>query len=75
MNEPTPPDGLAEETNVDELRRRIDVPGQLAVMASEEDENIIPVPKDVPLATVKDYENYISRLKQWPRYVREQIAL
>ena len=33
------------------------------------------LPKDVPLATVKDYENYISRLKQWPRYVREQMAL
>lgn len=32
------------------------------------------LPKDVPLATVKDYENYISRLRQWPRYVREQIA-
>jgi len=31
--------------------------------------------KDMPLATVKDYENYISRLKAWPRYVREQIAL
>ena len=26
------------------------------------------LPKDVPLATVKDYENYISRLKAWPRY-------
>jgi uncharacterized protein (DUF885 family) len=33
------------------------------------------LPKDMPLATVKDYENYISRLKAWPRYVREQIAL
>jgi len=31
--------------------------------------------KEMPLATVKDYENYISRLKQWPRYVGEQIAL
>jgi len=31
--------------------------------------------KQVPLATVKDYENYISRLNAWPRYVREQIAL
>ena len=31
--------------------------------------------KEMPLATVKDYENYISRLKQWPRYVREEIAL
>jgi uncharacterized protein (DUF885 family) len=33
------------------------------------------LPKEVPLATVKDYENYISRLKAWPRYVREEIAL
>ncbi|MDQ6801863.1 MAG: DUF885 domain-containing protein [Acidobacteriota bacterium] len=33
------------------------------------------LPKEMPLATVKDYENYISRLKAWPRYVREQIAL
>ena len=33
------------------------------------------LPEDVPLATVKDYENYISRLNAWPRYVREQIAL
>ncbi len=32
------------------------------------------MPKEVPLATVKDYENYISRLRQWPRYVREQLA-
>ena len=31
--------------------------------------------EEVPLATVKDYENYISRLNDWPRYVREQIAL
>src|SRR6185295_19909596 len=30
--------------------------------------------REMPLATVKDYENYISRLNQWPRYVREQIA-
>lgn len=28
---------------------------------------------DVPLQTVKDYENYIARLKQWPRVVGEQI--
>ncbi|MEK6374732.1 MAG: DUF885 domain-containing protein [Acidobacteriota bacterium] len=33
------------------------------------------LPQDVPLATVKDYDNYISRLKAWPRYVREEIAL
>ncbi len=32
------------------------------------------LPKDVPLATTKDYENYIARLKAWPRYTREQIA-
>ena len=33
------------------------------------------LPEEVPLATVKDYENYISRLRAWPRYVREQIEL
>src|SRR6266498_1463423 len=33
------------------------------------------LPKEMPLATVKDYDNYISRLNAWPRYVREQIAL
>ena len=32
------------------------------------------LPKDVPLATVKDYENYIARLRAWPRYANEQIA-
>jgi uncharacterized protein (DUF885 family) len=31
--------------------------------------------KEMPLRTTKDYENYISRLNEWPRYVREQIAL
>jgi uncharacterized protein (DUF885 family) len=33
------------------------------------------LPQDVPLATTHDYENYISRLNAWPRYVREEIAL
>jgi uncharacterized protein (DUF885 family) len=33
------------------------------------------LPEDMPLATVKDYRNYISRLRAWPRYVREQIEL
>lgn len=33
------------------------------------------LPQDVPLATVKDYDNYISRLRAWPRLVREEIAL
>ncbi len=31
--------------------------------------------EEMPLKTVKDYENYISRLRAWPRYVQEQIAL
>jgi uncharacterized protein (DUF885 family) len=31
--------------------------------------------EEVPLRTAKDYENYISRLKQWPRLVAEEIAL
>jgi uncharacterized protein (DUF885 family) len=33
------------------------------------------LPEEVPLATVKDYENYISRLRAWPRFVGEQIEL
>jgi uncharacterized protein (DUF885 family) len=33
------------------------------------------MPEEVPLATVKDYENYISRLRALPRYMREQIEL
>jgi uncharacterized protein (DUF885 family) len=33
------------------------------------------LPEEVPLATAKDYRNYISRLRAWPRYVREQIEL
>jgi len=33
------------------------------------------LPFDVPLQTVKDYEDYLSRLNQWPRVVDEQIAL
>src|SRR5213079_1920753 len=31
------------------------------------------LPKEMPLKTTKDYENYISRLKQWPRFVGEEI--
>ncbi len=30
---------------------------------------------DVPLATARDYENYIARLRAWPRYVEQQIEL
>ena len=33
------------------------------------------MPEEVPLATVKDYDNYLSRLKALPRYMREQIVL
>ncbi|HEX9943150.1 MAG TPA: DUF885 domain-containing protein [Thermoanaerobaculia bacterium] len=33
------------------------------------------LPEEVPLATVKDYENYISRLRAWPRFVQEEIEL
>jgi uncharacterized protein (DUF885 family) len=33
------------------------------------------LPEEMPLATVKDYQNYVSRLHAWPRYVREQIEL
>ena len=33
------------------------------------------LPEEVPLFTVKDYENYISRLRAWPRHVGEQIEL
>jgi uncharacterized protein (DUF885 family) len=32
------------------------------------------LPQDVPLATVKDYENYVARLRAWPAYVGQQIA-
>ena len=33
------------------------------------------LPEEMPLASAKDYESYISRLKAWPRYVGEQIEL
>jgi uncharacterized protein (DUF885 family) len=29
----------------------------------------------MPFATARDYENYIARLRAWPRYVEQQIAL
>jgi uncharacterized protein (DUF885 family) len=37
--------------------------------------NFSRLAESMPLRTVKDYDNYISRLKAWPRYVREEIAL
>ena len=30
---------------------------------------------DMPMATVKDYENYIARLRAWPRHMDQQIEL
>jgi uncharacterized protein (DUF885 family) len=32
------------------------------------------LPEDVPLATTADYENYLSRLRQFPRYFGEQTS-
>ena len=32
------------------------------------------LPSEVPLATVKDYENYVARLRAWPAYMRQQIG-
>jgi uncharacterized protein (DUF885 family) len=32
------------------------------------------LPKDVPLTTVRDYENYIARLRAWPQYMSQQIG-
>ncbi len=31
------------------------------------------LPFEMPLATVADYERYLARLREWPRYVGEQI--
>jgi uncharacterized protein (DUF885 family) len=33
------------------------------------------LPEEAPLATVRDYENYIARLRAFPRYVRQNIEL
>ncbi len=33
------------------------------------------LPDQVPLATVRDYENYLARLRQFPRVFDESIAL
>ena len=37
--------------------------------------NLARLPKEVPLATTGDYDNYIARLAVMPRYFGEQIAL
>jgi uncharacterized protein (DUF885 family) len=33
------------------------------------------LPSAVPLRTTKDYENYVARLRDFPRYAREHVAL
>ncbi len=33
------------------------------------------LPEDMPLATTRDYESYISRLRAWPAYVGQEIEL
>jgi uncharacterized protein (DUF885 family) len=33
------------------------------------------LPDRMPFANAKDYENYLARLRAWPRYVAEQIEL
>ncbi len=33
------------------------------------------LPEEMPFANTKDYENYLSRLRAWPRYVGELIDL
>jgi uncharacterized protein (DUF885 family) len=32
------------------------------------------LPQEVPLKTTRDYENYIARLRAWPRFMDEQLA-
>jgi uncharacterized protein (DUF885 family) len=33
------------------------------------------LPEEMPLATTKEYESYISRLRAWPLYVQQEIEL
>lgn len=37
--------------------------------------NFAQLPDDMPFANVRDYENYLGRLRAWPRYVGQQIEL
>jgi uncharacterized protein (DUF885 family) len=37
--------------------------------------NFAQLPDEMPFATARDYENYSSRLRAWPRYVQQQIEL
>jgi uncharacterized protein (DUF885 family) len=36
---------------------------------------ILQLPRQVPLATTRDYENYVARLRAVPRYFDEHVAL
>ena len=72
-----------EVANYDEFQRQLDVAignyeladYQLPFNAdSGFHSSFSRLPQDVPLATVKDYDNYIARLRAWPAYVRQQIA-
>lgn len=73
----------AETINYDEFKRQLDV----AIGNYELEDYQLPfnadsgfhtsfsrLPQDVPLATVKDYENYVGRLRGWRHYVGQQIA-
>ncbi len=72
-----------EVVNYDEFKRQFDI----AIGNYELGDYQIPfnadsgfhtsfsrLPKDVPLMTVKDYENYIARLRAWPAFVKGQIV-
>lgn len=37
--------------------------------------NFARLPKEVPLQTVQDYENYIARIEGFPKYVQQHIEL
>jgi uncharacterized protein (DUF885 family) len=37
--------------------------------------NFAMLPDRMPFATLEQYENYLSRLRAWPRYVAQQIEL
>ncbi|HVS31206.1 MAG TPA: DUF885 domain-containing protein [Thermoanaerobaculia bacterium] len=73
----------SEIVNLDMFRQRV----QLEIADYELGDHQIPfnadsgfhtsfarLPKSVPLSTTKDYDNYMARLRSWPRHVRERIA-
>ncbi len=37
--------------------------------------NFAQLPDNMPFANTRDYENYLGRLRAWPRYVAQQIEL